>query len=123
MTRKYRRRAIICKTLSILLTVAPLITYVIMGLIDNTIHRGDKLFLGGMVICALILVTINTLFKYHLRSPLFLMLLGVYFALGNILPLIIILSIGVVLDEFILSPLATKYKTLTTINKEIDKRE
>ena len=42
MTRKYRRRAIICKTLSILLTVAPLITYVIMGLIDNTIELKDN---------------------------------------------------------------------------------
>jgi hypothetical protein len=99
-----------------------LIIYIIKGFADGSIHKGEKVFLGMTVIMALILVTINTLFKYKLRSPIFLLLLGIYFALGNILPLIIILSIGVILDEFLFEPLTKKYKNLATINAEIDKR-
>lgn len=121
-TKKKRNKYIFFRDLSFLFTLAPVIVYVLIGFIDGSIHRGQKIFLGFTVISSLILVIVNSIMKYHLRSPLFLLLLGTYYALENILTLIIILSIGIILDEFILSPLASKYKQEYIINKELDKR-
>lgn len=100
-TKKYKTCKIIFQILSFLLTVAPIIVYTIIGFANNEIHTGNKVFLGFTLVSAIILVAINIMFKYHLRSPLFLMILGIYFALDKILPLLIIVSAGIVIDEFI----------------------
>ena len=109
--------------LSFLVTVAPLIVYAIIGFANGDIHTNKKIFLGFTLIMAFILVLINVLFKFHLRSPLFIIILGIYFALNKILNLLIIISVGTVLDEFIFQPLTKTYKQKYIINKEIDKRE
>ena len=123
MTKKYKRLKNLFQILSFLVTVAPLIVYVIIGFANGDIHTNKKIFLGFTLITAFILVLINVLFKFHLRSPLFIIILGIYFALNKILNLLIIISIGTVLDEFIFQPLAKNYKQKYIINKEIDKRE
>lgn len=121
-TKKVRKKYWTCRILSFITTILPLLVFVVMGFANNEIHTGSKVFLGSTLICALILVLVNILKKYHLRSPLFLILLGIYYALGNILSLIVIISIGVVLDEFIFHPLAIKYKDELVANKVYDKR-
>ena len=123
MTKKYKRLKILFQILSFLVTVAPLIVYVIIGFTNDEIYTGKKVFLGFTLITAFILVLINVLFKFHLRSPLFIIILGIYFALNKILTLLIIISIGIVLDEFIFQPLIKKYREKYIINNEIDKRE
>ena len=60
--------------------------------------------------------------KYHLRSPIFIMLIGIYYALNNVLTLMILVSIGIILDEFIIQPCLKKWKTQLIVNKEIDNR-
>ena len=121
-TKKYKRCKVIFQILSFLLTVAPIIVYTILGFANNEIHTGNKVFLGFTLVTAIILVAINVMFKYHLRSPLFLMILGIYFALDKILPLLIIVSAGIVIDEFVFQPLIKSFKSKYQINKEIDKR-
>ena len=123
MTKKYKRLTILFQILSFLVTVAPLIVYVIIGFANDEIYTGKKVFLGFTLIIALFLVLTNVLFKFHLRSPLFIIILGIYFALNKILTLLIIISIGIVLDEFIFQPLIKKYREKYIINNEIDKRE
>ena len=123
MTKKYKRLKIFFQILSFLVTVAPLIVYVIIGFTNDEIYTGKKVFLGFTLIIALFLVLTNVLFKFHLRSPLFIIILGIYFALNKILTLLIIISIGIVLDEFIFQPLIKKYREKYIINNEIDKRE
>lgn len=121
-TKKAKFKYKVCRLISTILTVVPLLVYVIIGLLNGDIHKGQKVFLGFTVVTAVILVITNVLFKYTLRSPLFILLLGLYYALNNVLTLIVLVCLGVVLDEFIFAPLAKKYKQKYIINKEIDER-
>ena len=118
MTKKYKIKLNICRLLSFTLTVLPVIIYTIMGFMDGTI--GEKVSLGICVVLALIFVLINIMFKYHIRSPLWILLIGIYVCIDNIIPLLIIMAATTIIDEFVLVPLINKYKNKYIINKEID---
>lgn len=120
MTKKYKIKLNICRLLSFTLTVLPVIIYTIMGFIDGTI--GEKVSLGICVILALIFMLINVMFKYHIRSTLWVLLIGIYVCIDNIIPLLIIMAATTIIDEFVLVPLINKYKNKYIINKEIDLR-
>ena len=105
---------------SFLFTICPLIVYVIIGFANGDIQKGEKIFLGFTVILVIMLTLLNILMKYHLRSPLFILLLGIYFALEKILPLLIILSIGIIIDEFILTPVIKNLKQKVIVRKELE---
>lgn len=108
------------KFLSFICTIVPLLVYVIVGFANNEIHTGSKVFLGFTLISALILTLTNILMKYHLRSPLFIILLGIYVALDNILALMIIISVGIIIDEFILQPIIKNLKVKVSVRKELE---
>ena len=120
MTKKYKIKLNICRLLSFTLTVLPVIIYTIMGFMDGTI--GEKVSLGICVILALIFVLINVMFKYHIRSTLWVLLIGIYVCIDTIIPLLIIMAATTIIDEFVLVPLINKYKNKYIINKEIDLR-
>lgn len=120
MTKKYKIKLNICRLLSFTITVLPVIIYTIMGFMDGTI--GEKVSLGICVILALIFVLINIMFKYHIRSTLWVLLIGIYVCIDNIIPLLIIMAATTIIDEFVLVPLINKYKNKYIINKEIDLR-
>ena len=120
MTKKYKNNYILCRTLSILMTLIPLVIYTIKGFCEGT--PGSKVTLGVCFTTALILTIINVVFKYHMRSTIWILMIGLYVAVDNIIPLLIILAITTILDEFILTPLSRHYKAKYTINKEIDQR-
>ena len=120
MTNKYKIKLNICRLLSFTLTVLPVIIYTIMGFMDGSI--GEKVSLGICVILALIFVLINVTFKYHIRSTLWVLLIGIYVCIDNIIPLLIIMAATTIIDEFVLVPLINKYKNKYIINKEIDLR-
>ena len=119
-TKKYKRLARLFSLLSILVVLAPLLYYTAEAFIAGAVV--EKLALGGLATFSIVLVLFNVLLKASLRSPLWIMLLGIYLVLNSILPLILFIAVGTILDEFILSPLARKYKNLYVINNEIDKR-
>ena len=120
MTKKYKNDYILCKTLSVLMTLIPLIVYTIKGFSEGT--TSSKVTLGVCFTTALILTIINVVFKYHMRSTIWILMIGLYVAVDNIVPLLIILAITTIIDEFILTPLAKRYRSKYSINKEIDKR-
>lgn len=120
MTKKYKIKLNICRLLSFTLTVLPVIIYAIMGFIDGSI--GEKVSLGICVILALIFMLINVMFKYHIRSTLWVLLIGIYMCIDNIIPLLIIMATTTIIDEFVLVPLINKYKNKYIINNEIDLR-
>lgn len=122
MTKKYKRKFIIMKTFSILVTILPLIVYVIIAFAKKEIGVTKKSFLTMTLVSALMLTLLNIFKKYNLRSPLFLIILGIYFCLDKILTLMIIISIGVVLDEFIFHPMAMKCKRKFSEHSSIDER-
>ena len=102
------------------MTLIPLVIYTIKGFCEGT--PGSKVTLGVCFTTALILTIINVVFKYHMRSTIWILMIGLYVAVDNIIPLLIILAISTIIDEFILTPLSRHYKAKYTINKEIDKR-
>ena len=120
MTKKYKIKLNICRLLSFTLTVLPVIIYAIKGFIDGSI--GEKVSLGICVILALMFMLINVMFKYHIRSTLWVLLIGIYVCIDNIIPLLIIMAATTIIDEFVLVPLINKYKNKYIINKEIDLR-
>ena len=120
ITKKYQRLAILFQALSIIVLVAPLAYSTILGFINGEVT--EKLTLGITFVIAVILFIINILFKYHIRSTLWILVLGVYFCMDNILPLLFMVAIGTILDEFVLTPLYRSYRNKYTINREIDKR-
>lgn len=92
---------------------------------DRTFYNGSvhqKITLGIVLIIAVLLVVVNVVLKYHIRSVLWILILGIYFCLDNIMPLLLIVAIGTILDEFVLSPLHKSFKNKAKINNEIDKR-
>ena len=119
-TKKAKRNYILFKTLSVALTFLPLIVYVIIAFVKGA--PLEKFTMGCMVTIALCFVILNVLMKYNIRSTVWVLILGIYLCLDNITPLLIIMAISTILDEFVVSKLATKYKNKFIINKEIDKR-
>ena len=119
-TRKYTNLSILFLALSILVLVAPLAYYSIVGFIEG--ETTEKFTLGLTFVIAAILFVINILFKFHIRSTIWVLVLGIYFCLDNILPLIFMVAVGNILDEFLFTPLHKHYKSKASINKEIDKR-
>lgn len=119
-TRKYKNLSILFLALSILVLVAPLAYYSVVGFIEG--ETSEKFTLGMTFVIAAILFVINILFKFHIRSTIWVLVLGIYFCLDNILPLIFMVAVGNILDEFLFTPLHKHYKSKASINKEIDKR-
>lgn len=119
-TKKAKTKYIIFKTLSICLTFLPLLVYVIIAFIKGAPLQ--KFTMGCMVTLALIFVILNVIMKYNIRSTVWVLILGIYLCLDNITPLLIIMAVSTILDEFVISKLAIKYKNQFTINKEIDLR-
>ena len=120
MTNKYKNIYRTFKLLSWAVTILPLVVYFVIAFSKAEIVH--KLAIGSMLTIVLILTVINIVGKLQLRSPLFLLLIGIYVGLGQILTPLVITSCGVVLDEFIFTPLYKKYRQLYVINREIDKR-
>lgn len=121
MTKKYKRIYKLLSLLSLLLTLAPIIVYIILGFMHGSI--GQKVTLGICLLMTIILTLINVMFKYKIRSTIWILLIGIYVCMDKITPLLIIIAITTIIDEFILEPLVKSYKSKYTINKEIDKRQ
>lgn len=120
VTKKYKKRAKWFKFISVSLVLIPLLIYAVMGFINGTI--GQKTTLGLTLIVCLIFVLINAVFKYNIRSTIWILLLGIQICLKNITSLLVIIALATMMDEFIFTPLAKKYKQKYIINNEIDKR-
>ena len=119
-THKYKVLTKLCGFIWFLLTLGPLLVYSIIGLINAP--PAKAVTLGVTLVTVLIFTLINLIFKHRIRCTTFILLAGIYAALGHITSLIFIMAITTALDEFIAVPLYHKFKNLYTINKEIDKR-
>lgn len=120
VTKKNKKLAIIYYILSAIVTFGPIIYFVFKGLITGS--QVQKFTMGSMCLVAIMLFCVNAIAKVSLRSPMWLLLMGIYTCLDKIEVLLIILCVTTVLDDFIFSPGAKHYKNKYTINKEIDAR-
>lgn len=120
MTKAYKNIKNFLGILSVVLTCFPIIFYMIKAFVEGT--TVEKVGLGLLTTAAIILTLINILCKMHLRSIMWIALIGIYICLENITTLLILIAITTILDELIITPLYKKYKNLYIINREIDKR-
>lgn len=120
VTKRYKRLSFIFGLLSLLCTVAPVTYFTVLGFMNGEIR--SKVTLGCTLILCLVLVSINIIKRENLRSPVYIMILGIYICLDNLLSLFLIMAITTILDEMIFAPLHRTYKNRAIINREIDKR-
>ena len=120
ITLKYKKKKNLYFWLSIALNIIPIVVYFIIGMANGDVRQ--KVTLGLTFFIAVCLVVINILFKYSIRSTIWIILIGIYVALDNITTLLIIIALCTIVDEFIVTPLHNKYKEKYKINREMDER-
>ena len=121
MTKKLKRKYIIATILSFLLNVCPLLVFTIIAFISGTaiIH---KVTLSMTLLIVLIFTAVTFINKTVFRSKLWILLIGLWLCLDNILTPLIVFAACQVIDELIVTPLKNYYKNRYKINKEIDTR-
>lgn len=120
VTKKYKTQYTIAKILSILLNVGPLLYYVILGF--SVAEPVKRVVLSLTAIGAIIFTLISVAFKLHIRSTIFLLMLGIHCCIDNITGLIIVMAATTLLDELVTTPMCKYCKNKYSINREIDKR-
>lgn len=123
-TKKAKNNMIIFQVVSILLTVVPIAFFVGYGFYNGT--ATEKVALSLTAIIGLIFAVLNLLLKWHIRSGLWIVIFGLCYALKSnmnmIMSVVATMAITTAVDEFVVMPLAKRYKEKYHINKEIDKR-
>jgi hypothetical protein len=107
--------------LSTACNVAPLAAYVIIAFLNADLVV-EKVTLTMTILVVLILTMVSIVNKIALRSRLWIVLIGIYIALDNILVPLLIISICQVIDELVISPIKRTVNIKLKINKEIDSR-
>lgn len=74
------------------------------------------------VLIVVILTIVSIVNKVAIKSRLWIVLIGIYVCLNYIMTPLIIIAVCQVIDELIVSPLKSSFKTKLTINKQIDGR-
>ncbi len=107
---------------SLVCTIGPITVFTVYAISNGEIGSKQKLTLGLCLLVCLLLVIINTIKKYNLRSPVYIMILGIHACIQNLTLLFIIMAVTTALDEFVFTPLKREFRMKYTINKEIDAR-
>ena len=119
-TKSLKTKTYIFHFLSWILTFLPILIWLGIALAKS--NDVTKTALAISVLIAFLLTLVNLLLKYSIRSTIWILLIGIYVALKDITPLLIIIAVCTIIDEFIVHPLYKHYKERYHINKEIDKR-
>ena len=121
-SKNLRAKVICLRIIDYLLLFFPIIFYFIVALIgDGVIVK--KITLISTFVIALILTLFNIIAKRHLRSVIWIMIIGIYICVDNILPLILFIAVASILDEFLFSPLINRYHTKYLASISYDERE
>ena len=122
-TKVCRAKLWLYRSLDLIILFAPVIVYIIIALTKDGVTVPGRVAVVGSVCIALILSLFNIIAQKRLRCPIWIILIGLYVAIKEILlPLIIILAFVTVIDHLILTPLITYYRTKLISNKAIDER-
>ena len=122
-TKVCRAKLWLYRSLDLIILFAPVIVYTIIALTKDGVTVPGRVAVVGSVCIALILSLFNIIAQKRLRCPIWIILIGLYVAIKEILlPLIIILAFVTVIDDLLLTPLITYYRTKLISNKAIDER-
>ena len=108
-TKKCRILTALFWALGFGVSVLPFLVYAVYGFV--VAGTTDKLVLTLGAVAAAIIGLTNFLFKKHMRSPLWILLLVLYIVLNEITPLLICAAVGCVLDELVFTPLCAHFRS------------
>ena len=124
MKNKYKSYRNIFFILSFLATFGPFLYYGIKAMIEG--EPVEKFALSMFSLAAVIIAIAAACMKVHLRSVIWIVLLGVYLCLDNLVGVILVVAICTILDELVFSPLykkyAKKYSEICSANAVFDER-
>ena len=124
MKNKYKKRRNLFFILSFIATFGPFMYYGIKAMIEG--EPVEKFALSMFSIVAVIIAVVAAMLKVHLRSVIWILLLGVYFCLDNLIGVILVVAICTILDELVFSPVYKRYSKLyseaNTASKVYDER-
>ena len=121
-TKKFAALYRLMALFSLVCTIGPITVFTVYAISNGDIGSKQKLTLGLCLLVCLLLVIINTIKKYNLRSPVYIMILGIHTCIQNLTLLFIVMAVTTALDEFVFTPLKREFRMKYTINKEIDAR-
>ena len=121
-TKKFAALYRLMAVFSLACAIGPITVFTVYAIANGEIGSKQKLTLGLCLLVCLLLVIINTIKKYNLRSPVYIMILGIHTCIQNLALLFIIMAVTTALDEFVFTPLKREFRMKYTINKEIDAR-
>jgi cell division protein FtsW (lipid II flippase) len=111
----------ITSILSLLLWVVPIAIFLFLALMEGTLMY-QKIALSLSVLTVLILTLVALTNKMAMRSRTWVLLIGLYVCLQEIMVPIVVFACCQVADELIISPMKSRFKRKYQINKEIDSR-
>lgn len=120
-TKSLRARLWSLRAVSLLLNIGPTLALVIYAFIQG--EPKTKLALGGTILAAIALGIVGILRKRFCRSTIWIIALGLWFALDHFLVALVVFAVCCFVDEIIISPLIADCKVKLVANKEIDRRE
>ena len=122
-TKRLRAKYWTARIIDALVLAVPMIAYLIMALVSNEVIASAKVCVAGSAIIAAALTAWNFLAQKRLRSPLWMLLIGLYYAIGeSLMPLMACLAAGTLLDELILRPVIANTREKLNSSKVIDSR-
>lgn len=108
--KKISRLKTTFSTLDAVSNLAPVATYTGIALFDKEAVLLGILALLACVVTVILMFIMNAIAKLKLRSPVWILILGLYLAIREkLLPLIIILAVFTALSDFVFHPMAKKY--------------
>lgn len=120
MTAHCKKMKNLFGALSALCLFGPIVFFFIRAFVCG--ETSQKLTLGVTFTIALILFIVNIIMKSHLRSVIWVLLLGVFCVFNHYVAIVIVFAVTTFLEEIIFGPLYRYYKSKARINREIDRR-
>ena len=120
LTKKYRALKWLFWSLSFLSNFGLILGFFIYGLICGEKTTQYSLALVGIV--GIIASGLSVILKQHWRTPLILVVGGLYWAINEFANVLIAVAVCIVADELIFTPCYKHFANKTMINGEIDKR-
>lgn len=107
--------------LSILLCLGPCAVFIVKAFASSALTV-EKVSLTFTVFVSIIISAVCLIRKTFFKSSIWLILIGLWICLDDISLMIVITAICQTIDELVVSPLCSCYKTKVQIAKELDRR-
>lgn len=120
-TKSNKKWYVIFSFISFLLWTVPIAIFMFLAIMEGTLMY-QKIALSLSVLSVVLMTIVALTSKVAMRSRLWVLLIGIYICLQEIMVPIIIFACCQVADELIVSPMKNRFKRKYQINKEIDTR-